>query len=70
MGCVDGVVSHLWHGSPQHRLYDKPLDVLRNFDPDCDLAVNPQTGLYEWSNASNELRSWSEHYFRARQEDG
>ena len=70
VGCVDGVVSHLWHGSPQHRLYDKPLDVLRNFDPDCDLAVNPQTGLYEWSNASNELRSWSEHYFRARQEDG
>ena len=41
---VDGVVTHLWHGDPQHRLYDRPLDVLHGFDPDRDLAQTVRTG--------------------------
>jgi hypothetical protein len=70
VGHVDGVVAHLWHGSPQHRLYDRPLDVLATFDPDRDLRVDPRTGLHRWADASEELRVWSEGYFRERREDG
>jgi hypothetical protein len=68
---VDGVVSHLWHGSPQHRLYDKPLDVLHDFDPEHDLELDPRTGLYRWAGAAPaSLRAWSRDYFAARREDG
>ena len=67
---VDGVVTHLWHGSPQHRLYDRPLEVLGSFDPERDLALDPRTGLYRWADASGELRNWSESYFHGRREDG
>jgi hypothetical protein len=67
---VDGVVSHLWHGSPHHRLYDRQLDVLLEFDPDRDLDVDPRTGLYRWGTASDALRDWSREYFAERREEG
>jgi hypothetical protein len=70
VGHVDGVLTHLWHGSPQHRLYDRPLDVLRDFDPDRDLELDQGTGLYRWAGAAGELRAWSASYFHERREDG
>jgi hypothetical protein len=70
VGFVPGVVFHLWHGSMKHRLYDRPLDVLHDFDPDTDLVVNPESGLYEWAAASDRLRAWSREYFAMRREDG
>jgi hypothetical protein len=66
---VDGVLTHLWHGSQEHRLYDRPLDVLRAFDPDRDLTVGPD-GLYRWADAQSALRDWSRRYFADRREDG
>ena len=38
--------------------------------PTRDLRVDPQTGLHRWADASDELRAWSEGYFRERREDG
>ena len=67
---VDGVITHLWHGRAQDRLYDRHLGVLDTFDPDRDLGVDPSTGLHRWAGASEELRAWSEGYFRGRREDG
>jgi hypothetical protein len=69
VGYVDGVLTHLWHGDQQHRLYDRPLDVLLEFDPERDLAIGPD-GLYRWARASTELRAWSADYFGHRREDG
>jgi hypothetical protein len=66
---VDGVLTHLWHGSQQHRLYDRPLDVLHAFDPERDLVVG-RDGLYRWADAASELRAWSRSYFADRREDG
>ena len=66
---VDGVLTHLWHGSQRDRLYDRPLDVLLTFDPERDLVVGSD-GLYHWADASAELRAWSRDYFLARREDG
>ena len=66
---VDGVLTHLWHGDQQHRLYDRPLDVLLGFDPERDLEIGPD-GLYRWGAASPELKAWSLDYFAQRREDG
>jgi hypothetical protein len=67
---VDGVVTHLWHGSPHDRLYDRLLDVLAEFDPDRDLEVDPPSGLYRWAAASDVLQEWSRGYFAERREEG
>jgi hypothetical protein len=67
---VDGVVTHLWHGNPQHRLYDRTLDVLLEFDPDRDLVVDPSTRLYRWAAASEQVQKWSREYFTQRREEG
>jgi hypothetical protein len=67
---VDGVVSHLWHGETQHRLYDRPLDVLHGFDPERDLVTSADGLLRFTDEASPELRAWSHAYFAARREDG
>ena len=67
---VDGVVTHLWHGSTEHRLYDRRLDVLHGFDPDRDL-VRDESGLLAFSaDAPAELRAWARDYFASRREDG
>ncbi len=67
---VDGVVTHFWHGSPQHRLYDRPLEIWLEFDPDRDLDVDPSTGLYRWAAAPAALQEWSRRYFAERREEG
>jgi hypothetical protein len=67
---VDGVVTHLWHGNPQHRLYDRTLDVLLEFDPDRDLEVDSSTRLYRWAAASEHVQEWSRQYFTQRREEG
>lgn len=66
---VPGLLVHLWHGKPKDRLYHQLLTVLHDFDPERDFMANPETGLYEWTDASQELREWSRGYFAARRED-
>ncbi|HEV8421008.1 MAG TPA: hypothetical protein VGR13_06615, partial [Actinomycetota bacterium] len=51
------------------RLYHQRLDVLQDFDPKRDVVANPETGLYEWADASRRLRDWSHDYFAARREE-
>jgi hypothetical protein len=68
---VDGVVSHLWHGETEHRLYDRPLDVLHALDPDRHLVADGPDGLLRFTDsAPPELRAWSTDYFSSRREDG
>ena len=67
---IDGVVSHLWHGETQHRLYDRPLDILHGFDPERDLVTGSDGLLRFTDEAPPDLRAWSRAYFAARREDG
>ena len=68
---LDGVVTHLWHGAVEHRLYDRPLDILHTFDPDRDLVCDgPDATLRLSVAAPPELRAWAAAYFAARREDG
>jgi Sulfotransferase family len=67
---VDGVVTHLWHGETQHRLYNRPLDVLHAFDPERHLASDREGLLTFTDDAPAELRAWSREYFSVRREDG
>jgi hypothetical protein len=67
---VDGVVTHLWHGETQHRLYDRPLEVLHAFDPERHLASDREGLLTFTDEAPAELRVWSREYFSVRREDG
>jgi hypothetical protein len=66
---VPGLLVHLWHGPLKDRLYHQLLSVLADFDPERDVMADPETGLYEWADASTELREWSRGYFAARNED-
>jgi hypothetical protein len=66
---VPGLLVHLWHGNLKDRLYHQALTVLSDFDPERDVMADPVTGLYEWAEASTELREWSRGYFAARNEE-
>ncbi len=70
VGCVDGLLRHLWHGDKKDRLYDRRLTVLieNDYDPDDDLA-REENGLHRWSSDKPELHAWCRDYFAARRED-
>lgn len=48
VGYVPGTALHYWHGKSQSRGYDKRWQIIsfHKFDPDCDLIVDPNSGLY------------------------
>lgn len=48
VGYVPGSCLHYWHGSSSTRGYDKRWEItsFHKFDPDCDLIVDPDSGLY------------------------
>jgi hypothetical protein len=70
VGFVEGTLLHLWHGSMKNRQYHLMMDILQEFDPDRDLEINEETGLYQWRSASDQVREWSRTYFANRREDG
>jgi hypothetical protein len=73
LGCLPGRILHLWHGTWGNRRYFARNQELKafDFDPGRDLQVD-SNGLWKWADGSanlSVLRSWSETYFRVRDED-
>lgn len=66
---VPGLLMHLWHGNLKDRLYHQVPTVLSDFDPERGMKAHPRTGLYEWVDATEELRAWSRRYFAERREE-
>jgi hypothetical protein len=71
LGVVPGRLLHLWHGDVADRRYSKLNVEFRrfDFDPERDLRLD-ENGLWEWSEAPQELRHWASEMFRLRKEDG
>lgn len=70
LGLVPGRLLHLWHGSVANRRYAQKNQELGGlgFDPMRDIRLDAN-GVWEWDQASVELREWSEQCFRTRDED-
>lgn len=71
VGCVEGSVYHLWHGSMQDRHYKQRHEGLRRFDfnPFRDIAVGAN-GTWCWSSDKPALHQYVRDYFALRREDG
>jgi hypothetical protein len=70
MTFTEGVLLHLWHGSPAKRQYGTRDSILHRyaFDPATDLRLNEQ-GVWEWASAKAGLHRELAEYFRSRRED-
>ncbi|MCL6728717.1 hypothetical protein [Sphingomonas hankyongi] len=71
VGVVPGDLLHLWHGDLVNRRYTELNNEFKtfDFDPDRDLRFD-ESGLWEWKDASEELRAWASEMFWLRREDG
>jgi hypothetical protein len=71
LGHVDGRVLHLWHGEKVDRRYRQRNQELKTwaFDPDRHIRRD-ENGLWEWAEAPEAMRAWSEEMFASRNEDG
>ena len=56
VGCVDGLLFHMWHGKMKNRQYNTRHSILcdNDYDPERDLILN-QDGVWEWSDAANDV---------------
>ncbi|NOT39099.1 MAG: hypothetical protein HOP13_01245 [Alphaproteobacteria bacterium] len=71
LGHVPGRVLHLWHGAVADRRYYSRNQEFKKFDFDPDRHVRVGTnGLWEWADASREMRAWAMNVFESRNEDG
>lgn len=70
MAFTEGILLHLWHGSPAKRQYETRDSILHRhaFDPTTDLRLNAQ-GVWEWASAKDALHRELVEYFRSRGED-
>jgi hypothetical protein len=71
VGCIDGAVTHLWHGNLKHRRY---LERHREFsrfayNPATDIALD-ENGCWRWNSQKPEMHAYVAEYFRMRAEDG
>lgn len=71
LGCVPGRVLHLWHGALTDRRYYWRNQEFKGFafDPDRHIRRD-RSGLWEWADASAEMRRWASELFLSRNEDG
>jgi hypothetical protein len=70
IGCVPGVIRHLWHGYREHRRYAQrawQLDRLYSFDPSRDLELD-SNGL--WRTDREDVLWYVKAYLEGRREDG
>jgi hypothetical protein len=71
LGHVPGRLFHLWHGDEQNRRYRVHNTAFRTFDFDPDRDIRPGAeGLWEWADASKEMRAWAVDMLESRKEDG
>lgn len=73
IGCVDGTITHFWHGPKTKRNYNTRENILidNEFDPDIDLT-RTSTGLWALrveSDRQISLRDGIMGYMRSRDED-
>jgi hypothetical protein len=66
-----GNVLHLWHGEHKHRGYvDRNRELAQlGFDPEQDLTLD-ENGLWRFTEARQDLKTWASEYFSLRLEDG
>jgi hypothetical protein len=68
IGCIDGDVYHLWHGSRENRQYMSRHEILSGIDdPRRILQVNAD-GVYELTDRT--INEKMKEYFVSRDEDG
>ncbi len=70
LGCVDGTLLHLWHGSPANRRHGENARDLAaiGFDPVRDLRPG-EDGCWEWASDHPRLHRWAAEFFARRRED-
>lgn len=71
LGFVEGRARHLWHGDRADRRYRQRNQEFKtfDFDPDRDLRRGAN-GVWEWADASVQIRAWASAVFVSRNEDG
>lgn len=74
LGCIDGNITHFYHGERKHRHYVDRWFVLadNDYDPDRDIEID-ETGLLAWTEHARRTKphmvNWVQHYFSMRKED-
>jgi len=66
---IPGRIFHLWHSELKDRHYGWRMDLLRDFHPFADIAVD-RGGSWRWSSPTPELHAAVRAYFDLRLEDG
>ncbi len=76
LACVSGDVVHHSHGSRQNRKYVERDQIFHDYayEPVCDVEVDRETRLRQWSVAARErkselVRCVAEYYERRREND-
>jgi hypothetical protein len=71
VGCVQGDLVHLWHGSIDDRRSPQRYHELRTFDynPYEDIAVDA-SGCWRWNSSKPRMHAYLRDYFVSRKEDG
>ncbi|MEM7668591.1 MAG: hypothetical protein AAF317_05485 [Pseudomonadota bacterium] len=71
LGHLPGRLFHLWHGDEENRRYRQHNTAFRafDFDPERDIRKGAE-GLWEWADASREMRDWAREMLQSRKEDG
>lgn len=70
VGCLDGLIMHMWHGKMKNRRYGVRNTILatHNFDPAKHLTLN-KDNVWEWNETTpKELLDGMVKYFRRRRE--
>lgn len=68
IGWIEGTVEALYHGSLKHRNYLPRQQILANFDPAQDIALNADQ-CWQWATAKPEMHQRVRDYFVQRRED-
>ncbi len=70
IGCIPGVIDHLWHGSMEDRNGRERHSGIssRGFNPYSDLEIGAN-GAWHWKSDNTDLQSYLQNYFKRRNED-
>jgi hypothetical protein len=64
-GYVEADITHMWHGAKAARNYIGRLELLKDFDPDTDLAVDA-SGCWAWATDKPDLHAGVKAYMQSR----
>lgn len=73
IGCIDGIILHMYHGTVENRQYFKRYRILldHNFDPKKHIFINKK-GILEWDFKQSHTKLLAKKlrkYFKQRSED-